>query len=437
MSKYSFVSACILSVVACTLVASQAKAPSGNWEHLLSGSRILAGADAAWIVQEPKVVSTGYVEGMMFGPGPNEAVFLVRQNEVLKAEAALNPRNPQAYQSGGRLQIVNLTNGSSRQVKLPPEMSPVTGVNWVNEGRLLLVFYGKNDDSAVCIYDLIGGGVYPAGDFYSFDLTESEIPSVTMLIWTDHTKPQRPGVMRLIDFSAGAPRVKDYSMPEEVRTPLLLTKNFTVLAISTSNDYLEINLANGSMKRWTVEEGRRHFGLDKDAERKERLNTVIQNDPKPGLYLSTTPGFRSDFRLSKEADRALINSQENKVLFAAHGVAFLSDLVPINLEVAVKALTQNAIEQAKIIAKQNATSAMIYASDYDDVLPFSSASARDALHPYIKNRFLQDNVIWTNLMGQKLTELSDPSKTELGYVPGPGGRAIIFADSHVEWRPNP
>lgn len=437
MSKYSIISACCLSVLACSLLASQAKAPSGQWEHLFDGSRILAGADAAWIVQEPKVVSTGYVEGMMFGPGPNEALFLVRPNEVLKAEASVNPRNPPAYQSGGRLQIVNLTNGSSRQVKLPAEIAPVTGVSWVNEGRLLLVFYGKNDDSAVCIYDLIGGGFYPAGDIYSLTLVNSRIPSVVMLFGTDHTKPEKPRLMRLIDFSFGAPRIKDYPVPDRMTTPLQLTKNFTVLANSNAQELLEISLANGSMKSWDVEEGRKVYGLDKASERKERLNTVVQGDPRPGLYLSTTPGFRSEYRLSKEADQALVNPQESKVLFIAHGVAFVSDLVPINLEAAIKGLTEKAIEQAKSIAKQNATSAVIYATDYDDVLPFSSASARDALYPYIKNRFLQDNVVWTNLMGQKLTELSDPSKTELGYVPGPGGRAIIFADSSVRWRPDP
>ena len=437
MSKYSIVSACCISVLACTLLASQAKAPSGQWEHLFVGSRILAGEDAAWIVQEPKVVSTGFVEGMMFGPGPNEAVFLVRQNEVLQPDAALNPRNPPAYQSGGRLQIVNLTNGSSRQVKLPAEIAPVTDVSWVNEGRLLLLFYGKNDESAVCFYDLIGGGVYPAGDFYSLTLINSKIPSIVMLFGTDHTKPEKPRVMRLIDFSFGAPRIKDYPVPELIYAPLLLTKNFTVLAPSQAKDLLEIDLTNGSTKSWTVEEGRRHFGLDKVSDRKERLDTVIQGDPQPGLYLSTASGFRSEFRLSKEADKALVNPQETKVLFRAHGAAFVSDLIPINLEAAIRSLTEKAIEEAKSIAKQNATSAIIYASDYDDVLPFSSASARDALYPYIKNRFLQDNVIWTNLTGQKLTELSDPSKTELGYVAGPGGRAIIFADSSVRWRPDP
>ena len=36
-----------------------------------------------------------------------------------------------------------------------------------------------------------------------------------------------------------------------------------------------------------------------------------------------------------------------------------------------------------------------------------------------------------------LSKIEKPSETALGYIPSPGGRALIFADGHVKWEPSP
>ena len=34
----------------------------------------------------------------------------------------------------------------------------------------------------------------------------------------------------------------------------------------------------------------------------------------------------------------------------------------------------------------------------------------------------------------KIADLPDPWKTEIGYVTGPGGAAVLYADGHVKWQ---
>lgn len=72
-----------------------------------------------------------------------------------------------------------------------------------------------------------------------------------------------------------------------------------------------------------------------------------------------------------------------------------------------------------------------------DHLPISGAQIADSVSPYISDLDILKNVVWTNVFGQKLTDIKDPTTYELGYVSGPGGRAIIFADGSVRWRPTP
>lgn len=434
MIKYSRFNLFSLILLGCSLLATQAKAPSGNWEHLFEGSRLIAGKDGAWIVQEPKVVSTGYVEGMVFGPGVNEAVLLVRPSEVLTQEEALNSAAPAPYEKGGRLRVVNLSNGSSRPLNLPNNIEPITGIGWMNEGRVLLVFYRSGTESRIAAVDALSGSALDLGDAGKLDFAASAVPAMALVIGRDDSRPNGKRFFRVLDFSSGLPQARDFPAPERASVPLLLTKDFTVLAASGDDALVEVSLVGGAIKDWPAEAGYAKFGLSKP---KQRINYLIAKDPRPGLYLTVSPGLRSEFRLSKEADKALIDSQGSRVLFRAHGAAFVSQLTPVNLELALKSLTDKAIERAKFLAKQAGTATAIYAADHDGTLPISSASARDSIYPYARNSQIRDNVVWTNIYGQRTKEFNDPSKIELGYVPGPGGRAIIFADSHVEWRPDP
>jgi prepilin-type processing-associated H-X9-DG protein len=73
------------------------------------------------------------------------------------------------------------------------------------------------------------------------------------------------------------------------------------------------------------------------------------------------------------------------------------------------------------------------AMDNDDVVP--SGLSNDQLMPYLKNQDLLNGFNYT-FEGGSLSGISNPTDTEMGYVIGPGGRAIVYADGHAQWKPD-
>jgi len=86
-------------------------------------------------------------------------------------------------------------------------------------------------------------------------------------------------------------------------------------------------------------------------------------------------------------------------------------------------------------AKQAGLAAMMYAQDYDETLP--EPGNRDALAPYLKDTALVSSFEYTYQGKLALAAIDAPAETVLGYVAGPGGRAVVHADGHVRWRDDP
>ena len=84
--------------------------------------------------------------------------------------------------------------------------------------------------------------------------------------------------------------------------------------------------------------------------------------------------------------------------------------------------------------KQLGLAVLMYTQDYDEVLP-TPEGIEDKIEPYLKNRELFSGFVYI-FPGGSLADIKNPVETELGYVNGPKGRAIIYVDGHVKWRPD-
>ncbi len=77
----------------------------------------------------------------------------------------------------------------------------------------------------------------------------------------------------------------------------------------------------------------------------------------------------------------------------------------------------------------------MFASDSDDVLPGQEGwEAR--VGPYCSDKDLLRRFNYT-FKGGNMANIENPASTELGYILGPGGRAVAYCDGHVKWVPNP
>ena len=77
---------------------------------------------------------------------------------------------------------------------------------------------------------------------------------------------------------------------------------------------------------------------------------------------------------------------------------------------------------------------LMYTQDYDEVYPTGDDFA-NKLNPYAKDESIFQDFTY-NQPATALKDVSAPADTMMGYVPGPGGRAIVYADGHVKWKPD-
>lgn len=103
-----------------------------------------------------------------------------------------------------------------------------------------------------------------------------------------------------------------------------------------------------------------------------------------------------------------------------------------------KALRDKTLEHGKMIG----LGLMMYAQDYDEKLPLSSA-AQETLLPYIKNSEVFESVggslgsgpaVEWHTDGKALKDIPKPSDTIIAFKTVEGGRVNIYADGHAKWK---
>jgi hypothetical protein len=146
---------------------------------------------------------------------------------------------------------------------------------------------------------------------------------------------------------------------------------------------------------------------------------------------------------TSEAPRALVSSDSpggmvlpgtEGIVYGSQGALWAAPLVRMPKEVYL--LARQAAERTRIVsnAKQLGLAALMYAQDYDENLP-TPEGINGKLEPYLKSSSLFEGFSYT-FGGGALASIDSPAETELGYVTGPGGRAVIYVDGHVKWKPD-
>lgn len=144
--------------------------------------------------------------------------------------------------------------------------------------------------------------------------------------------------------------------------------------------------------------------------------------------------YRNPVVLAKGGKAIGVSADEQFLAYRLQGVLFLRTIATLDARLGLTRRIEEEVQKAVQSAKQAGLGALIYAADYDDVLPLNGDPER--LMPYLKDRSILDRMVWTNLTGQNVAKITDPANTMLGYAPGPGGRAVLFADGSVRWVPD-
>jgi hypothetical protein len=180
-----------------------------------------------------------------------------------------------------------------------------------------------------------------------------------------------------------------------------------------------------------------------DASSPEPLMQAVQANPKIEGN-TTAPTILLALKGGKAGEQGILTTDGTKPNFSPKfdAVAYVSQS---NLMVRLLArVPRDAYDQARMAAarsealnkaKQVGLGFIMYASDMDDVLPGQDADIRTLIGPYLKNDSLFDGFNYT-FGGGNVQDVEKPAETEMGFVPGPGGRAVVYIDGHAKWIPD-
>ncbi len=169
-------------------------------------------------------------------------------------------------------------------------------------------------------------------------------------------------------------------------------------------------------------------------------NTVLSVRP---LWLESVVKSQTPRALlASDADSGLVLPGGQTALYQSQGALYAVPLLRMDKTAFLEA-RQKAQQAATISnAKQIGTALMMYVQDYDEVYPSANDAINNQVLPYIKNDAVFKNpatdgpgFVYT-YAGGPLSAITDPAETLIGYVTGPGGRANIYADGHIVWKPN-
>lgn len=126
-----------------------------------------------------------------------------------------------------------------------------------------------------------------------------------------------------------------------------------------------------------------------------------------------------------------ISPTGDSVLYISQECAFIRHLLKVPRQMMLDSILAAQKAVAVSNSKQAALAVLMYASDHNDRYP-DAEQFRDGAMPYLKNADILNSFVYT-YAGGPITDIASPADTEIGYVPGPGGRAVAYADGHVRW----
>jgi hypothetical protein len=139
-------------------------------------------------------------------------------------------------------------------------------------------------------------------------------------------------------------------------------------------------------------------------------------------------------KVGPQKGRTDISNANDFVIYQDAGALLLREIKPVDALLAQKVIEDDLKKELLNRAKQMGTAFAIFAADNDDILP--GAEGWEAkIRPYIKNDEIMKGFNYTFRGGDM--NVDNPAKTEMGFLMGPGGRAVVYMDGSARWIPNP
>ena len=127
---------------------------------------------------------------------------------------------------------------------------------------------------------------------------------------------------------------------------------------------------------------------------------------------------------------------ETAVGFVSQGNAMVRPLAKVPLEAFRQAKLAALRTKLLTQAKQVGLALLMGCNDNGDNFPTNQGNWQAGLLQYSNDSNVFDGFNYT-FGGGNASDIESPATTVLGYIDGPGGRAVVYTDGHAKWIPNP
>lgn len=161
---------------------------------------------------------------------------------------------------------------------------------------------------------------------------------------------------------------------------------------------------------------------------------------KPGT--STASVQRNMLLIAPDADSPLFLPDLSGILYRSHGALYSIPLVRLSATQFAEANHTALMRETMSNAKQIGLAMMMFAMDNGEKYP-AGGDVAQTVGAYLRNSDVFNNPatgergFTYSLHGEALSGIEAPSTTPMGYLNGPGGKAVVFADGHVKWINDP
>jgi len=166
-------------------------------------------------------------------------------------------------------------------------------------------------------------------------------------------------------------------------------------------------------------------------ESRRPLSDAKPADSVVGVYLLNSTRDAS-IVISADAEKAELAPYSTAVSYESRGTLLVRRIVHVPLDFYKNQLRLALRKKALNAAKQLGLAILIYANDNDDKYPSKTSNWKDQIGPYLKDDSLAGSFNYT-FAGGSAKDIESPATTELGYVDGPDGRAVVYADGHAKY----
>ena len=387
----------------------------------------------AFILLPAESISSGYASDAQFSPTGRYITFVkfeISEYETAVVNSLVEPRSPMKRPKWFRYDRVNRT---SKLIPLPEDA----------EQTVIL-----GDEKTVYFYSISKPNVQGFVDIPTGNITRTTFDMTKVVYYGNE-----PGAAYFM-FSQGdsgmllvKPNGQSltFTMPPKVRVfrPLRSDANsITFLATMKSEPtkvgHLVYQSSDGSTRfdEMTREAWRKDLGPDDGV---PMFHSVVAGDLAYVKLVDLPKTLVTDIpakaRLGLSSCHPNFGPKNDCVVYEDAGALLIREIKPMDLTMARKLMAMESKRKAISDAKQAATGLSVYAADNDNVLP-GAEGWENKVAPYFKNSdFLRD--FNYTFKGGNVNTIDNPGSTELGFIMGPGGRAVAYCDGHVKWIPNP